>query len=379
MLHNLLFFFPLFVFFTLLTIRAGLFKSVRNSDKSLFANQLVFLFILFTALFVAYRPLDVSDAMPYFIRYTTAPNNTTFSDIVNADSFYRGTDYSMSKLVNSLFYLSYKIGLSYRVFVFLVSLVVIEICFFYSKKVLNVYSVEYNDYLLLSMILIFFSFRYQFVAFAQGVAMCIGLPILYYLIRKKYFKLFLCCLLAVSIHISGVYYIVLVLIHIFSKKNKYLCIFFWGIIGVLLFSKYGVLVNNKILYLVNRGINYVATGNPIYGNYLKQEETISLAVTNLLYWGLCGILILVRIDYAEYWKIISILVISLLANILFSSWAVVHRFTDCAKVYMPLAIILYVYKAKPTVVFIKGKDKAIVVFSVFWLGFAHSLSLLGFV
>ena len=100
--HNLFFFLPLFLVFSLLVIKAGLFKTLINSNSSLFENNILFLFILFVAFFVAYRPLDISDAKPYFLRYTMAPRNTTFSDIINADSFYRGTDYSMSKLVNSL-------------------------------------------------------------------------------------------------------------------------------------------------------------------------------------------------------------------------------------------------------------------------------------
>ena len=377
--HNLFFFLPLFLVFSLLVIKAGLFKTLINSNSSLFENNILFLFILFVAFFVAYRPLDISDAKPYFLRYTMAPRNTTFSDIINADSFYRGTDYSMSKLVNSLFYIFYKIGIPYRAFIFLISFFVIEICFRYSKKILTVFSVEYNDYLLLSLILVFFSFRYQFIAFVQGIAMCMGIPILYYLIQKKYFKMFLCCFLSGCIHISSLYYIILILVYICSKRKKWFYIFCWCFTGVLLFSEFGVLLSNKISNFVNWGINLIVTGNPAYRDYTKQVESFSLSMTNMLYWGLCGVLILVNIKYVEYWKIISIVILSLLVTNVFASWEVVHRFTDCAKVYMPLAIILYVYKAKPTVVFIKGKDKAIVVFSVFWLGFVHSLRLLGFI
>lgn len=368
----------LVIFFAFLVVRAIEYKSFIITSK-LRTHSILLLLVVVLCLLVAFRPLTISDATPYFNRYYNGPNQTTLNEILFASSFYRGTVYSMSKPVNLLFYLFYNMHISYQMFVLTIAIIEIAVFLTYTHKILKEMDISLNAYTLLVLCVLFYSTRYQFIAFAQGMAMCFGIPILYYLMKKKYVRASLLTIIASSFHIAALYFAVIAVIYVFTirmKNNTYALI--WVISGLFEFTSIGYRLGGTVAGIADFVIGKIVSSNPIYDAYNNISGSFTVSLTNLLFWLLCGALIMVHCNHELYWKLINVNLISILVGSIFSQWEIVHRFTDISRMFIPLIVIIYLFDTKPVIVFPNRTNKLVTLTAIFGFGFMHSLSLWGF-
>lgn len=337
------------------------------------------LLIMILAMMVAVRPLEISDAYPYYARYHVEPATTTIRDILFERSFYRGTGYSMSKPVNLLFYVCFKIKMPYVFFVFIIASVELFLCCIYARKLLESEGLKSNEYFLLAMFIIFYSFRYQFIAFAQGIAMSMGMPLLYYLREKRYGKALLFLLIAVSIHIGALYFLPFIIVYGLStriRQKNYVFVSLWGLSGLLEFTILGNKVGNYLVFIAEIIIKRIIATNEIYGAYARAENgTTAFSIANFLLWILCGVLVFAYCENELYWKLLNNIIIAILINSVLGRWTVVHRFTDISKMFIPVIMIIYLYQAKP--LFKVQQGKTLLSLMILFLGVMHGFRLLG--
>jgi len=368
----------LVIFFAFIVVRAFEYKSYVISGK-LRTHIVLMFFVVVLCLLVAYRPLTISDAMPYYNRYYIEPNQTTLNDILFASSFYRGTGYSMSKPVNLLFFLFYNMHIPYQMFVLTISIIEIALFLTYTYKILKEMDISLNAYTLLVLCMLFYSTRYQFIAFAQGMAMCFGMPILYYVMKKKYVRALILTVIASSFHIAALYFAVIAVIYFFTirMKNKTYALI-WIFSGLFEFTSIGYRLGGTVSEFADFVIKKIVSSNPLYEAYSNIDDSFTISLANLLFWLLCGVLIMVHCDHELYWKLININLISILVSSIFSQWGIVHRFTDISRMFIPLIVIMYLFDTKPVIVFPNRTNKLVTLTAIFGFGFMHSLSLWGF-
>lgn len=369
-----------YVFYGLLIIYCmSLIALSFNSRETIKVKYVFLFFIVILATLIAFRPLDISDAYPYYARYHIEPAGTTISKILSEKSFYRGTGYSMSKPVNLLFYICYNMKMPYVFLVLMVASIELLICNVYSKKILVSEGIKYNEFLLLAMFIVFYSFRYQFIAFAQGIAMSIGIPLLYYLREKKYLKALLCLLLAVSIHIGALYFFPFVLVYFLFTRIKQKNIVFtlvWGLSGLFEFTRMGNRAGNYFVFAAKIIINRITASNEIYEGYANAGDgIIAFSLINFLFWLLCGIFALAYCKNDLYWRLLNNLVVAIFVSSILGRWGIVHRFTDISKMFTPILMIIYLYKAKP--IFKIQHSEILLPGLVLGFGIMHGFSLLG--
>lgn len=318
-------------------------KCIKSRRNVVFICMIVALGIL-----VAVRPITVvSDAGAYFNRYYIEPERTSVYEILQADSFYRGTGYSMSKTVNLLFYFSYKAGLPYALFVFLVAETELYIYFHYIRKICEEVQIKYNPFLILAVLLPFYSYRFQFVAFAQGIGMCLLAPILYYLIRKRYFMAVLNILLAMSVHIALSYIVVIIGIYVLTPRMKgrpYAMI--WCLVGLLYFTQLGHMIGLKLNGLADFVINRAIADTPIY-DIKENTRKWTVSMTGTAEWLLYGLIVFSYDKKKEYWKLYNAGILSMLIMVLFFRWEFITRITNVYSIFTPLLVLLYVTESKP--------------------------------
>lgn len=346
--------------------------------KRKFHNKFYF-FAIALAILVAFRPIEVvSDAMGYYNRYYIEPEYTTLSDILHASSFYRGSGYSMSKPVNFLFYIFYKLYVPYELFIVLIILAELFIYFWFARKICLEFNIRQNEYVLLLSVLVFYSFKYQFVAFAQSMAMCFAMPILYYMMKKSYFKMLMFLMIACLFHVSAFFFIPIVFIFIFTPKMKnrtYAVV--WGLVGILQFSGLGFRLGDYVAWAADFVIKKITSNNPIYNIYSAGDGTFVISLTSILIWIIYGVIVMSCNNRDEYWKILNVNLLSMLMNSIFGRWTVVHRFTDISMSFMPIVILIYFYESKIKYRIGDTNAKTKVLMPLMFLGFVSGMRVLG--
>lgn len=374
-------YFIAFIFYFAILWIYGLQGNKRNVFLELQRTNVLFAILVITlALFVALKTgTGIADADAYFNRYYFSTENISLYEIIHADSFYRGLAYSMSKPVNFLFFLFYTVGVPYEWFVFVIVIIEISIYFVYIKKLCNHLNVRYDHYCILVFVILFYSIAYQFIAFAQGIAMCFAAPILYYATKKSYIKLVIAISLASLFHIAGLFFLPVALLYIAIPKVKKNVgsMILWGVVGIMYFSGIGFGLGARLQDLVNYVIGYVVRDTIIYSIYLETSSR-HIAYTFVLKWLFCGCLVLSCNRREEYWKIINVNLICMLVCIFLAQWEIIHRITDIAYMFLPVAIMMYINESHIRYC-IGNKDTKRIVLTVYCgLNFVSGLRLLHF-
>lgn len=378
----------LYVFFylTLLTIHfflilyLSIFRKHREKKDINSYHTYFYVLCIMLALLVAFRPVNIiPDSQPYRNRYLWASDRVSFTDIINASSFYRGTVLSMSKPVNTLFFIFSNLHVPYSLFVFIIVCAELAIFFKYMRKICIQLDIVFNEYLILLLLLVFFSYRYQFIAFAQSMSMVISAPVLYCIIKRSYLKAIVLLGVAASIHIAGFYLVVIVSIYLLTPRIKNrLCTIIWGTIGFLQFTGLAYRYGRNLSDIAGIIVDCITKTNPIYDAYSIAGGNFVISNASILLWLFCGIMILSYNERSEYWKLVNVVILSAFVESAFSFYDIVHRFTDYAHMFIPLLTLIYYYDSHSIIIFDNRGLKRIIVASFLLLEFIAGVHLMGF-
>lgn len=378
-MNNTLYFLLLVIHYVLILCSAMLAQRKRNLEKNS-KHYFFYLLCIALALLVAFRPTEIiPDAYAYHDRYYLSPQITSLQGIIESKSFYRGSAYNMSKFVSILFYVFYEFKFPYELFVFVIALVELNIFFVYTRKICEELDMCYNEYLLFLILLLFYGYRYQFIVFAQGMGMCLIAPILYYLIKKSYFRMVIITGITLLFHVAEFYIVAIVLIYIFTPKMKdraYTII--WLIVGFLQFTGIAYQIGGNLTGFAGVFIERIVSDSLVYTGYGSGDSAFVISISGVVLWIYYGLMIFSYNKKVEYWRFLNVVLISTLISSILARWHIVHRFTDNSKMLLPILTMLYYYNSQSKVILNSRNIKVLILFVIAVLEFISNIRLLGF-
>lgn len=335
-----------------------------------FTNGLYLLIILISFL-IAFRPTNlVPDSLAYYDRYfLPETSNITFQDIIMfanplKNKQYRVYGYEMAYLLSLTYYVSYKILFPYEFFVFITCFFENLIAIIYSKKIFQYLNIQYNEKIFFFFWLFTFCYFYQLIAFAEGFAMFLLMPIMYFIIKHRYLIANILIIIALGFHISAIYCFFIESIFLFLpvfRKRTYIIL--WTLNSLLLCLNLGYMLGGKFGNIVFSLLTSFYGMLKLYVMY-ADIQTAFVSLEHVVMSILLGFFIFSSCEQKEYWKLINVILMSSILRALFGFFSILPRLTGFADTLLSIIAVIYVTKAKSFFNF-HGNDISRICFAVF--------------
>ena len=209
----------------------------------------------------------------------------------------------------------------------------------------------------------YIGFLYSAIAMRAGIALAFSFLIVGYFIQRKYNKCFFSLLIAFMFQRTVLILIIALvfykIIPIFSRKTY---IIIWGILGTMLFSKFGGYCINIIIKLFNEIlIKFNING---YSGYLQNYEN-QVGKADIWLWLLAGSFFLYRVEIKKYYRLVNVYFLGILAIDLLYPIRAASRIYDYFIIYfVPILIIEYYFGKKKKRPQIIKKDMVLMAISI---------------
>ncbi len=331
------------VHFAITLVLSLITKQNRNSAAE---KILLVLVVLSYCLLVAIRPdMNVPDVDAYRSRYYEAFHSTSMEEILSIGILKKSNAYFMNLIPSLLAYVFSSAGVSFEVYSFVVTLVECAVVMASIIGVLKSWGYEYNLFHIFLLLMAFYGYYYQMIAFAQGIStMCIFLAFFLWVRRRRVLSL-IPAVLALFSHSTGLAVFPIIGVYALTKRlNRKTYNILWFVFTFLLITGIGFVFSRYVEGITKSVIGVASEYYSEYAQYEGVETAGRASFIGMLTFLLSKFVFSADTDRAEYWKLVNVFLVYMLLSVFFASWDVISRLADVFFVFLIFLAGISIYE-----------------------------------
>lgn len=307
------------------------------------------LFGFFTILFsvlVASRPINVPDTEAYLQIYKNIDIYTKYP-VINLIVYQFDVEMGFVKFIQIFKRI---FGENDRFFLFAVPLLNISLTTIAFKKIINhineerprdIYIKKYSFILMLCLYTSYFGLMYNGIVLRASFTLSLSLLALTMYMEKKYLRMVVLLILAVTFHRMALIGLVIIVIFKYMpilKHKTYVII--WGILlimGLLQIGDIIIITTIDILYFIVTKVSVLSTFSHYLDNYVINAQ---IGFKNLFFYAIGFILLIWKVESKIFFKLLNIFYSGLFLMTFINNIAGASRIYDFMTFYM--IILLYI-------------------------------------